>query len=485
MMAWLWHWFASLMLNLVQGVLGSVLLPVRARCLPSARSALVALMLLSPFVPVMRDRGAADLPAELDLWALPGLLIVPMLIVALAGICAGWFGESRRLFAIAIPGLAIWLVIDSITAILIGYPPGWPALAASDDAVPQIGLLWFALALSVLLVRENTARWRTWPVSLLAVWFIVWLPAAGSDLNRPVWVEPAGLAAAREERLGRLAGESVIYAQEGLIDAALTALQAQRPGVIDLYFIGLAPYAGQDVFARELQFAKDLFDERFDARDRSLLLINNPDTVQTAPLATITSLQRSLDHLGRLMDIDEDFALLYLSSHGQRGGWISFASWPLQLYDLEPARLRQMLDAAGIRRRVIVVSACYSGAFIDAFDDDHSLVITAAAADRTSFGCSNEADLTYFGRAFLAQALSQTRSFEQAYELARQAVLAQETREGLLPSMPQIRVGRAVPDWLGRYESSLAAGQPVRADSQAIGTPAQISPVGAASPARR
>jgi hypothetical protein len=51
-------------------------------------------------------------------------------------------------------------------------------------------------------------------------------------------------------------------------------------------------------------------------------------------------------------------------------------------------------------RKVIVVSACYSGGFIDPLQDDRALVITASRPDRRSFGCADESYFTYFGRAF-------------------------------------------------------------------------------------
>lgn len=74
---------------------------------------------------------------------------------------------------------------------------------------------------------------------------------------------------------------------------------------------------------------------------------------------------------------------------------------PLELNQIDPKWLKDALDKSGIRWKVIVISACYSGSFIPALQDDNTLIITASAADRTSFGCENEADYTYFGRAFL------------------------------------------------------------------------------------
>ena len=43
------------------------------------------------------------------------------------------------------------------------------------------------------------------------------------------------------------------------------------------------------------------------------------------------------------------------------------------------------------------------------------MVITAARADRTSFGCADENDFTYFGRAFFNEALPASGSFFEAF----------------------------------------------------------------------
>ena len=53
---------------------------------------------------------------------------------------------------------------------------------------------------------------------------------------------------------------------------------------------------------------------------------------------------------------------------------------------MDPKWLRETLDKSGIRWRVIVISACYSGSFIPAFTVSDTLIITASAADKTSLG---------------------------------------------------------------------------------------------------
>jgi hypothetical protein len=101
---------------------------------------------------------------------------------------------------------------------------------------------------------------------------------------------------------------------------------------------------------------------------------------------------------------------------------------------------------------VIVVSACYAGGFIEPLRDDNSVVITAAAADRTSFGCESGRDFTYFGEAYFREALAKTRSFVAAFDLAKESVARKEAGEKLAPSEPQMWVGRAIAARLKAFE---------------------------------
>ena len=70
-----------------------------------------------------------------------------------------------------------------------------------------------------------------------------------------------------------------------------------------------------------------------------------------------------------------------------------------------------MLEASGARYRIVIILACYSGVFSPVLASPSTLVITGAAADRSSFGCEDGATWTYFGDAFYNQALRRnTRS---------------------------------------------------------------------------
>jgi hypothetical protein len=75
-----------------------------------------------------------------------------------------------------------------------------------------------------------------------------------------------------------------------------------------------------------------------------------------------------------------------------------------------------------------------------------TLVIAAARADRSSFGCEDRRLWTYFGDAYFNRALRQETSFRRAFELARQLIATWEVEARLQPSLPQIAGGEALPE---------------------------------------
>jgi hypothetical protein len=98
----------------------------------------------------------------------------------------------------------------------------------------------------------------------------------------------------------------------------------------------------------------------------------------------------------------------------------------MDLPDLSAKDLSAMLKENGIRWKVLVISACYAGGFINPIKDEGTLIITAARHDRRSFGCSDDNDFTYFGEAYFRDALPQSSSFQEAFEKARAAIEIKE-----------------------------------------------------------
>src|SRR5438105_12343484 len=100
---------------------------------------------------------------------------------------------------------------------------------------------------------------------------------------------------------------------------------------------------------REVLAVRQLFDERFGTRGRSLALINHESTISDIPLATVPNLKHVLLHLGRrVMDTKQDTLFLFLTSHGEKGV-LTVALPGYSFPQLTPGELKTMLDDSGIR----------------------------------------------------------------------------------------------------------------------------------------
>jgi hypothetical protein len=220
-----------------------------------------------------------------------------------------------------------------------------------------------------------------------------------------------------------------------------------------------APYASEDVFLRESNMVTQLLEERFDAKGRVIHLMNHATTAETLPWATPLNLQRAIAALAERMDRENDVLIVYLTSHGARDHQLAAAHWPLAVPWLTPEELREALDEAGIRHRVVAVSACYSGGWIEPLANENTMVMTAADATHTSYGCGRLSELTFFGRAMFNEELRKTRSFETAFAAAVPLIKQREIEAGKEDgfSNPQIRVGEKIRPLLDQLAQRLDA----------------------------
>lgn len=256
--------------------------------------------------------------------------------------------------------------------------------------------------------------------------------------------------------------QEVFETQQALLAQAMQSLrpassaEGVQPQVFALVY---APYS-QDVFMRESAMVQEVLETRFAAKDRVVRLLNHPQTTDSIPWATTRNLEHSLQAIAKVMDLGRDVLVIYMTSHGGADFALSASHWPLEVPDLTASQLRTMLDGLGIRHRVIAVSACFSGGWIEPLEGDTTLVMTAADKDHTSYGCGSRSELTFFGRAvFDEQLRSKTLSFEDAFR-ASVPVIAQREVEGKKTdgfSNPQIAVGAGIKPVLARLEQGLAA----------------------------
>ena len=236
------------------------------------------------------------------------------------------------------------------------------------------------------------------------------------------------------------------------VRSALERLPPQRPGTVDLYAIVVGGDA-QEVFRREAETVRRVLDERLGTAGRSLAMIN--DITLPEPEVTLNSLGYALRAVAKRMDLEEDVLLLHLTSHGLRDGEFSLRHPATPLYALTPLYLRSLLDEAGVRNRVVIVSSCFSGNFVGPLSTGDTMVLTAASADRPSYGCSSDAQMTDFSRALYLKALSRTRSLREAAVQTLELVREDEKARGFTPSMPQLRSGSAIDERLRLIERQL------------------------------
>jgi hypothetical protein len=241
--------------------------------------------------------------------------------------------------------------------------------------------------------------------------------------------------------------------QHDLLSAAINNLAPPRDGVTDVYVLA----AGLDsdrVFGNEAREASEILARRYGAKTRTILLANGLGA-GTVPSASPQHLVTALGAIGARMKPDEDVFILFITAHGGQGSGAVFKDQGRLTSILSPNALAALLRDAGIQDRLIIVSACFSGAFITPLADPRTAIVTAASADRTSFGCAPERDWTYFGDAFFSRALAKGIGLKAAFKEAQTTILSWEKRDNVLSSDPQIKVGRLADFWLSKLEAGV------------------------------
>lgn len=446
---------------------------------------------------LLRPRVEGQQPSPAQVAALVAILALVELALArlevagpadfhLRGWLAPWWSTAALLLlawwalppAGALPGrpggLAAWLAL-------------WLAALFPANLVSQ--LLGIAQAHGALPPALDASAWLAWAV-YLALWG--WTVAAALRLSArfgvrgvrlsalgagmvalfgiAAWQFPdrpwqAGDTAAGVQRPRLALSQQSFEAQQALWDTTVRAIAPQRPGTIDVYGLVFSPYSEEDVFLRESSLVAQVLTDRFDAQGRVLHLANHAATAQTHPWATLENLRRGIDVLAQRMDRDEDVLVVYLTSHGAGDFRLAAANPPLSVEPVSPGDLRQALDNAGVRYRVIAISACYAGGWLGPLAGATTLVMAAADAQNTSYGCGKLSELTFFGRALFDEQLRRTRSFEEAFAAAVPVIREREGKAGKADgfSNPQISVGEGVRPVLKALQARLdAAAGPAR-----------------------
>lgn len=340
------------------------------------------------------------------------------------------------------------LSFESVLLLVMGLVPVLLVLAA---AMPYFTIFWAsaaAIAASgyslAYLVRglhalSGASQSKAAAAGVIFIAAFIWGTNALNvipDVFAAREIEAAGAASDNQTD-----AETLLFEQPARIDRALAAIAADASARPKAFFLGFAGVGEQKVFSQEIGLASRVLSERYAMHGRELLLVNDERDLESLPLASVTGLRYALRRLATQMNLDRDVLFLSLSSHGAQDAIIAVSNAQLPLNDLTDVALSEALRDSGIKWRVIIISACYAGGFIDSLKNPRTIIIAAAAADRTSFGCSSDRDLTYFGEAFYRDALPGARSLQDAFEMAKSAIAVRERHEHVESSKPQAFFG--------------------------------------------
>lgn len=247
--------------------------------------------------------------------------------------------------------------------------------------------------------------------------------------------------------------------QRRLLDAALDGLKPQRKGAVDTFVLSVA-LDSDAVFSRESREAAKVLSRRYNAAGRTVVLAgpNGRDSKNTLPRGSISAMTIALTRIAEAMDTSEDVLVLYTTTHGSPQG-LAYQYGSTGFGILSPKRLRNVLKSVGIERRILIISACYSGVFVPHLAGPDTAILTASTFNRTSFGCQPDNDWTFFGDALLNRAMRKSNSLDVVTAEATQMITGWETTLGMANSLPQASFGQSVNNWLPALEAKTPKAQ--------------------------
>lgn len=249
-----------------------------------------------------------------------------------------------------------------------------------------------------------------------------------------------GCATSPYQGEGKTKSDALLKVQ---LSSAEKTLVAQSPP--RLIFAGFAMHSQSKAFRNDVLSAEKVAL----AIDPSAVIfkLDNPASGQDAdwPYATNENIAQVLKKIGGLAR-PQDKVMVLLATHGNVNALgVNFAN---QNYPhLDSAFLNRAMAELRGKPVMVVMSACHSGSFLPLLAGPSRVVIAAAAADRSSFGCQFHSTNTYFIDALFNQTAPHEQSMVKLMDKAKTDVDLREKKLKLPPSMPAMSVGAAVKEW--------------------------------------
>lgn len=263
-------------------------------------------------------------------------------------------------------------------------------------------------------------------VGLVVTWISLWM---------------AGCATSPYKGEGKTKSDALLAAQMVLAENAISKETPPR-----LIFAGFAMHSQSKAFRNDVISAEKIAL----AADPSAVIfkLNNPALGQDAdwPFATTQNIEQVLKKIGALAR-PQDKVMVLFATHGHVD--VLAINFSAQEYPFVNAAFltRAMADMRG-KQTLIVMSACHSGSFLKPLAGPTRIVVAAAAADKSSFGCQFQSTNTYFIDALFNQAAPLEQSIMQMMDKAKIDVDLREKKQKLSPpSLPDLSIGSAAMNW--------------------------------------
>jgi hypothetical protein len=423
-------------------------------------SQLVLVVLVSAGIDVVADWYRYGPQATFSLAAVGSEMAAAATLILSAALLAWWCRQRDLVLEIPIIVLASFVPVQVANAAINVLPRNVTLPEGASEALHNAVLVW----LFVVLVRcawvaipvEPARAWRSFVGGVLLALPLV-IPA-GILPSDPWWVADESDA----DSAMNPASEPVLALQRQLQDDALAALEDHVQGSTDLYFIGFAPDGAGATWSERIAAARNVLEGHWGAEGHTLGYVNDVTTLGEAPMASVSNLREALAEIAAAADPDEDVLMLYLAGRNNADGTMTVSLPPLDLVQLSGAGLRSLLDEAGFAWRVVVISTCVPGPFIEALTDDRTMLIANAAPDTDVAECARRGEPVAFGDAFFNQALPRTTSLAAAFESARRA-LAHGEGVGAAHPVPLMHLGAEVARKLESVRGRSTSGVTVRA----------------------
>lgn len=303
---------------------------------------------------------------------------------------------------------------------------------------------------------------KRWNACVLAVAMLLSNSANGQQVFNNAEVAKGGWVV-EQRRSGTWS-----LAQHKRMSAAIDTLQPQRAGTVDAYVVSIG-LDSDPVFGREAGEAAKVLSRRYNAVGRTIYLTAGADDKPVGtPQGSPSNLATALAAVAAKMDLEEDVLILFATSHGDPVAGLAYRDGNAGTGMIAPQNLAELLDGLGFKRRMILLSACYSGIFVPMLTSEQSVILTAAASNRTSFGCLAANDWTFFGDALINNALRKSQPLDKAADEAVMLVTTWESTFKLVPSRPQVYFGDRSADWLKPLEARMPKTQTAKVGRPAI-----------------